>query len=230
MIQLKSFSLEAVQFSLIIIFEVNIFQSKSHILGASKVIRPPYYDVANAVGAAIAQVRASVDVIMNTTNTSREQILQSLKNQVTQKLVELHAIPESIEITEIDEIAIGYLAGEVVFSTTLNFLGSYRYHVKGVGSLGTISSHTETLEINPRSQNYFSSKTASFVETKTESEAKNETSIPPAHDATIDPNTKEWILTEQDIEFIAVGAGILGTGGGGTAYYAKVNIATVNVS
>ena len=41
-------------------------------------------------------------------------------------------------------------------------------------------------------------------------------------DPTIDPSTGEWILSEWDVECIAVGNGILGCGGGGSPYLGKL--------
>ena len=38
----------------------------------------------------------------------------------------------------------------------------------------------------------------------------------------IDEATGEWILSEYDVECIAIGAGILGCGGGGNAYVGKL--------
>ena len=43
-------------------------------------------------------------------------------------------------------------------------------------------------------------------------------------DVNIDPLTGEWILSEQDVENIAVGAGILGCGGGGNPQQGKIAI------
>ena len=41
-------------------------------------------------------------------------------------------------------------------------------------------------------------------------------------DVCIDEATGEWILSEYDIECIAIGAGILGCGGGGNPYIVKL--------
>ena len=43
--------------------------------GVSELIRPPHYDVANAVGAAISQVSASADVILALPEEKREERL-----------------------------------------------------------------------------------------------------------------------------------------------------------
>ena len=41
-------------------------------------------------------------------------------------------------------------------------------------------------------------------------------------DVCIDEATGEWILSEYDVECIAIGAGILGCGGGGNPYLGKL--------
>ena len=38
----------------------------------------------------------------------------------------------------------------------------------------------------------------------------------------VDPDTGEWLLTEYDVECIAIGAGILGCGAGGSPHFCKV--------
>ena len=38
----------------------------------------------------------------------------------------------------------------------------------------------------------------------------------------IDPESGEWILNERDIEYISIGAGLLGSGGGGSPYVGKL--------
>ena len=41
-------------------------------------------------------------------------------------------------------------------------------------------------------------------------------------DPYIDPKTGDWILNEFDIECIAIGAGIMGCGGGGSPYVGRL--------
>ena len=41
-------------------------------------------------------------------------------------------------------------------------------------------------------------------------------------DPYIDPSSGDWILNEFDIECIAVGAGIMGCGGGGSPYLGRL--------
>ena len=41
-------------------------------------------------------------------------------------------------------------------------------------------------------------------------------------DPHIDPETGDWLLNEFDIECIAIGAGIMGCGGGGSPYLGRL--------
>ena len=100
--------------------------------------------------------------------------------------------------------------------------------MKAIGSLGYLSSNStndvSTTQssvsiVTPKLSNELYTPEINNVPAIKRTEAKTKVHITPPY---IDNNTKEWILTEQDIEFIAIGAGILGTGGGGTPYYAKV--------
>ena len=64
--------------------------------------------------------------------------------------------------------------------------------------------------------------TKTFVSTEQMSEATEEEDAIVFKDPYIDPATGDWILNEFDIECIAVGAGIMGCGGGGSPYLGRL--------
>jgi N-methylhydantoinase A/oxoprolinase/acetone carboxylase beta subunit len=91
---------------------------------ASKVIRPSHATVANAVGAAIAQVGGEVDRVFKLEGLSRETVLNDVKAEATGRAIESGARPGSIRIVEVEETPIAYLPGMVS-----------RIRVKAVGDL-----------------------------------------------------------------------------------------------
>ncbi|MFB0558145.1 MAG: hydantoinase/oxoprolinase N-terminal domain-containing protein [Candidatus Bathyarchaeia archaeon] len=94
------------------------------IKGVSKVTRPPNYQYANALGAAIAQISGQIDKIYSLENTSREQVLKTARKAAVERAVNAGANSDTVEVVEIDEIALPYLPGNAV-----------RIRVKAAGSL-----------------------------------------------------------------------------------------------
>lgn len=94
------------------------------IQGASEVIRPEYSPVANAIGAAIAQVGGEVDRVYSLEGMSRDEALAQAKQEATSKAIEAGADPKTIEIVDIEEVPLTYLPSNAV-----------RIRVKAVGDL-----------------------------------------------------------------------------------------------
>lgn len=79
--------------------------------GAARVIRPPHAAVANAVGAAIAQVGAMVDQVVSFDRETREAALDRLCAEARDQAIAAGGIPDSVEIVEMDEVYLSYLPG-----------------------------------------------------------------------------------------------------------------------
>lgn len=79
--------------------------------GAAAVIRPPHAEVANAVGAAIAQVGALVEQLVSYSHEARDTVLQRLRLQARDAAVALGGDPATVEIIEVEEIFLNYLPG-----------------------------------------------------------------------------------------------------------------------
>jgi N-methylhydantoinase A/oxoprolinase/acetone carboxylase beta subunit len=90
----------------------------------SDVVRPEYSSVANAVGAAIAQVSGECEHVLSITEINRENVLGDARNEARQNAIDAGAVPESVEIIEIEQIPISYLPGNPT-----------RLRVKAVGDL-----------------------------------------------------------------------------------------------
>jgi N-methylhydantoinase A/oxoprolinase/acetone carboxylase beta subunit len=82
--------------------------------GALKVERPPHFQYANAMGAAIAQASGEVDKIFELEKSSREEVLQRAKELAKEDAVKAGADPASVEIVEVEEIPLSYLPGVAI--------------------------------------------------------------------------------------------------------------------
>jgi N-methylhydantoinase A/oxoprolinase/acetone carboxylase beta subunit len=94
--------------------------------GVSKVLRPDHYDVANAIGAAIAQVSGRWDEVVSLA-PGREAAIAAACDQARSRAILAGADPDHVEIVEIDEIPLAYLTEPVA-----------RISVKAVGPLGRL--------------------------------------------------------------------------------------------
>ena len=94
-------------------------------LGGLEVIRPDHFAVANAIGAAIAQTSGEVDRIYSLENRSRESALADAEQEARQKAVTAGALPDSIMVTEREDIPLSYLRGNAT-----------RVRVKVIGDMG----------------------------------------------------------------------------------------------
>ncbi len=100
--------------------------------GAATVLRPNHASVANAVGAAIAQVGAQIDKIIDYDKTPREAAQASLRKSVVAQVAASGA-RENIEIVDVEEVFLSYLPGRAA-----------QVRIKAVGDLADISSTTTT--------------------------------------------------------------------------------------
>ncbi len=92
--------------------------------GAREVIRPEHAQYANAVGAATALVGATVEKAYSYEQVSRDKAIQDASEEAKKRVIEAGADPSTIEIAEVEEIAMPYLPGNAV-----------KIRVKAVGKL-----------------------------------------------------------------------------------------------
>ncbi len=82
--------------------------------GVTRLIKPERSAEANAIGAAIAQVGGEVDRIFRYSDLGREASLLLAKQEASNKAINAGADPDSLEVVDIEEIPLGYGAGETV--------------------------------------------------------------------------------------------------------------------
>jgi len=84
---------------------------QDRIEGISEVIRPENYDVANALGSAIAQVSGELDRIFTLDGKTREAVIEEAKNMAIGEAKKAGADPDTIEIVELEDIPLAYHPG-----------------------------------------------------------------------------------------------------------------------
>ncbi len=92
--------------------------------GVSELHRPEHASVANAIGAAIAQVGGEVDRIFSLAAMPRDAALQQAKDEAQQRVLDGGAVPNTVEIVDVEEVPLAYLPGNAT-----------RIRVKAVGTL-----------------------------------------------------------------------------------------------
>jgi N-methylhydantoinase A/oxoprolinase/acetone carboxylase beta subunit len=97
---------------------------RDRIEGVGEIIRPENFDVANALGSAIAQVSGEVDRIFTLDGKTREQVIEDAKNMAIDEARKAGADPATIEIVELEDIPLAYHPGNAT-----------RIKVKAAGNL-----------------------------------------------------------------------------------------------
>ena len=97
---------------------------QDEIEGTSEILKPNHYSVANAIGAAIAQVGGETDRVFSLAEMSRDEALAEAKTEATDRAVSAGAQADTIEIVDVEEVPLAYLPGNAT-----------RIMVKAVGDL-----------------------------------------------------------------------------------------------
>jgi hypothetical protein len=69
--------------------------------------------VANAIGAAIAQVSGEIEKIFSLEKMSREEAVNTARELATDQAIAAGAQPDTIEVVDIEDIPLAYLPGNV---------------------------------------------------------------------------------------------------------------------
>lgn len=91
---------------------------------ASRILKPPHFSVANAIGAGIAQVGGEVDRVFSLEGLGRDAALAQAKAEAIAKTVAAGAKPDTVQVTDIEEVPLAYLPSSAT-----------RIRVKAVGDL-----------------------------------------------------------------------------------------------
>jgi N-methylhydantoinase A/oxoprolinase/acetone carboxylase beta subunit len=91
---------------------------------AAEIHRPEHSGVANAIGAANAQVGSETERIVSYRRIPKEKVLEEMIGILTAKLLQAGADPETVRLADIEETSVSYMADE-----------STRIRIKMVGDL-----------------------------------------------------------------------------------------------
>ena len=94
---------------------------------ASKMLRPEHAGVANAIGAAIAQIGGETERLVSYDKTARKEAIEEVTGEATKIALAAGADASTIRVADIEETSISYMAG----NTT-------RLRVKVVGDIASI--------------------------------------------------------------------------------------------
>ncbi|MEM1229394.1 MAG: hydantoinase/oxoprolinase family protein [Pseudomonadota bacterium] len=78
---------------------------------ASEVLRPAHAEVANAIGAAIAQIGGEAERLVSYDDTPREQALADLTGEARRRALAAGAAENSLRVADIEETPLSYSAG-----------------------------------------------------------------------------------------------------------------------
>lgn len=198
--------------------------------GASKVLKPRWSEVANAIGAAMAGVSAVVDTVKSTENKSTAKLLEEISAEAIEKTVAAGASPGSVKIVEMETLPLQYIANKSRF--IVRAAGDFDFSRSDLATVSDTAGATAGLGDMDQYE-----KTANVNGTRLNSEGGSS----PAKQANLDsevlgvdldkyrPTVKNriWYISETDLAFITTGCYILGTGGGGSPYSHMVRLRSI---
>ncbi|KAH8905280.1 DUF917-domain-containing protein [Coniochaeta sp. PMI_546] len=176
--------------------------------GASKVLKPRWSEVANAIGAAIAGVSAVVDTVKDTEKKTTTELLEEIKLEAIEKAVEAGATRESVRIVDVDTLPLQYIANKS------------RFVVRAAGNFDDSRTFVDSVMPDTPKEQQTESQYNRPAKSHAEQQ-KTEVDI-----ATYRPNVRNrsWYISETDLEWITIGCYILGTGGGGSPYSSMIRL------
>jgi hypothetical protein len=183
--------------------------------GVEHILRPPYHDSANAIGAAIAKVAGGVDIIEILADVSEGKAMEKATKIALKAAIDNGADEGDIQIVDVKKIPLQYVSNKAT-----------RLVLKAVGSLRVNADALDLFQGTTDVADDGGDENNSIHEEQAKAEVLNlEPGSLTKPTMNIDlptyrPDVRNgvWYISAPDIEFIAAGAGILGTGGGGSPY------------
>lgn len=190
--------------------------------GVSAIVRPPHFDVANAVGAAIGQLSASVEQVVDLTGLDSgaiSRVKHEIEERARNAVIEKGAQPDGIEVIT-DKIHLTYVIGQCV-----------RFVCKAIGNLDIQKWAGEmdmTRSAAPNTKRQQEPASFELHEYRPPVARPEVFSTLQFTDPIIEYNRvtrrREWVLRAEDIEYMALGAGILACSGGGSPHIGKLEV------
>ncbi|KAJ4409144.1 hypothetical protein N0V82_009557 [Gnomoniopsis sp. IMI 355080] len=193
--------------------------------GASKVLKPRWSGVANAIGAAMAGISAVIDTVKSTENKSTTKLLEEIAAEAVEKTVAAGASKQSVKIVEMETLPLQYIANKSRF--IVRAAGDFDFSRTDVAIMPGLEA--DDAETNDMDQ---------YEKAATVSDTTNDLDKPKQQGSTdlaqVDLDTyrpvvknRVWYISETDVAFITTGCYILGTGGGGSPYSHMVRLRSI---
>lgn len=180
-----------------------ILPDAEQLKGVGTLIRPKYYEVANAVGAAIAKVSGRIDRLVAPKQQSVDILVEEGKQEAIRLCCEAGGRADTAEIVDLEIIPEAYI-----------FDGSFRLVVRAVSDVEESAvDYSVDIENSPHMVELHENKLA--PEPANERLAYEEDISAECTDITAyTPNIKDdvWTLSETDIDLLVDGTGVLGVG------------------
>lgn len=186
--------------------------------GASRVIKPAWSGVANAIGAAMARVSVVIDMVKSTEKKNTKELLAEISEEAKRKTVEAGALQASVEVVEMETLPLQYIAnktrfivraaGDFDFSRSSDFA---KLHVSSDDDESVADSKSALDGSEPSPAHGNAAETDGFIEVDISNYKPN----------IID---RVWYISETDLDWITIGCYILGTGGGGSPYSTMLRV------
>nr|KAK5438916.1 hypothetical protein LTR18_008351 [Exophiala xenobiotica] len=181
--------------------------------GVGQVIRPPFHDCANAVGAAIAKISGQIDIVKVLENKDEDTVVKEVCEETKQMAIDAGADPESVRIVTIENMPLQYVT---MRATRLIIRAAGVLNQQALLDYVPPESADELLDIQEDEKRV----------SKTTNAEKDPRDFVVSPSAPIDireykPEVDKdgiWWVSEVDLEFLATGCSILACGGGGPGY------------
>jgi N-methylhydantoinase A/oxoprolinase/acetone carboxylase beta subunit len=186
--------------------------------GASRVIKPQWSGVANAIGAAMARVSAVIDTVKSTEKQTQKELLAEICEEAKQKTIEAGASAETVSIVEVEDLPLQYVANKSRFM--VRAAGDFDFSRAGDFADLNVTKEGDTVETGLE-------HASDAIAAPSSEDTANEVDATPEIDITAyKPRVvnREWWVSETDLEWITIGCYILGTGGGGSPYSTMLRV------
>lgn len=91
--------------------------------GLPEAVRPDHGEVANALGAALAQVSGNVDSVYSLAGTTREEVLERARALAKDRAVAAGALPATVKVVDEDDVPLTHLPGGVATRVRIKAIG-----------------------------------------------------------------------------------------------------------
>lgn len=185
--------------------------------GASRLVKPPFYDVANAVGAAISRVCGFVDMIQSTTDKTVQEAVDHAKTLAIERVVAAGAVESTVQIAEVEHMPVSYVEGRL--RTVVRAVGDLKISASEAANDQEVADEVDEGHATEAGQLNLDKDLPAFSEPNIQD--------PSTYRPNIIINgfgVAEWIVSETDLQYLADGAYVLGCAGGGSPRGPKIQL------